>query len=142
MIQHGLIKITDDLGDAKKCYLESIGKYGNCVIKKDHNYKTWLVEKCSSESAGGRDGAINEILQAVGSISRIKEEIRRKIRVIRKNNPPEEEKTKRQEVKPTVRKASSRDVLGFAPGNAPRIHSRVRPFCGTDDEIKKLRRGF
>ena len=137
-----LIKLTEDLADAKSCYLESIKKFGKCVIRRDHKYNIWLIEKFSDDDSGARGEIVDGIVKAVGRISRIKEEIRKKIRVIRKENTPKGDRKNREESKPVVRRASSMEVLGFAPGNAPRIHSRLRPFCGTDEEIKKLRRGF
>jgi len=138
----GLIKITDDLGDAKRCYLESINKHGKCVIRRDHTYKTWLVERYCSENTGRMKREINEILSAFRNLTSIKNEISKKIRVMKDNSIGKNGTGISANGKPAARKASSSDILGFTPGNAPRLHRRIRPFCGTNEEIRRLRRGY
>ena len=32
-----------------------------------------------------------------------------------------------------------KDILGYDPGGAPFIRSEIRPFCGTNEEIRALR---
>ena len=137
-----LIKITEDLADAKSCYLESIKKFGKCVIRRDHKYNIWLIEKFSDDDSGARGEIVDGIVKAVGRISRIKEEIINKIKVIQKNNPKKGNDSNNKASRTTVRKASSVDVLGFAPGNAPRLHRSRKPFCGTNEEIRNLRNGY
>ena len=44
MIQNGLIKITDELQEAKKYYLDRIKSGNRCVIRRDHHCNTWIAE--------------------------------------------------------------------------------------------------
>ena len=138
----GLLKITDDLHEAKRCYLENTGKGVRCVIRRDYHHKTWLVEIYDEQNRRRLDGIVDDLVEASNSILKIKKEISRKMKLIKSSKSVIGDADEKNKSKSRIGRANSLDVLGFSPGNAPRVRSRIRPFCGTDEEIRKLRRGF
>ena len=135
----GLLKITDDIQEAKRCYLENIKKGERCIIRRDYKYKTWIVELYRTENQRSFERIRDEVSGIANKRPKIQKE--NVIKMMKSTNSKFRGSKKRQSSNSKIGRASSLDVLGFSPGNAPRLYRRIRPFCGTNEEIRNLRRG-
>ena len=142
MTQHGLIKITEDLHEAKICYLDRSKSGDRYVIRRDHRYNTWIVETYHGLNRTRLDNIADDLINVANKIVKDRQNIRAKMTLLGRVESEIGDDQRAGTRCTRIGRANSVDVLGFAPGNAPRLHKRIKPFCGTNDEIRRLRRGY
>jgi hypothetical protein len=123
MMRHGLIKIADDLQEAKACYLDQREAGVRAVIKRDHRHRVWLVERCEGRQQSSLDRLASELLDVGQKIVINRKKLEERLSITGRAGLSSGSGLFGRQSKALVERVSIEKVLGFKPENAPYIRS-------------------